>query len=147
MDIMSENENEIIVNEQLRIPMSELQYRFSTSSGPGGQHANKASTRVTLIYDVTNSPSLDEEMRRVLLKRLAPYLDKDGLLQIHVQDSRSQHRNREIANGRFRELLAAALIRRKHRRPTRPNRKAVEKRLASKKKHGQRKQERRQQFD
>ena len=147
MGIMSENENEIIVNEQLRIPMSELQYRFSTSSGPGGQHANKASTRVTLIYDVAHSPSLDEEMRRVLLKRLAPYLDKDGLLQIHVQDSRSQHRNREIANGRFRELLAAALIRRKHRRPTRPNRKAVEKRLASKKKHGQRKQERRQQFD
>ena len=147
MGIMSENENEIIVNEQLRIPMSELQYRFSTSSGPGGQHANKASTRVTLLYDVTHSPSLDEEMRRVLLKRLAPYLDKDGLLQIHVQDSRSQHRNREIANGRFRELLAAALIRRKHRRPTRPNRKAVEKRLASKKKHGQRKQERRQQFD
>ncbi len=147
MDIMSENENEIIVNEQLRIPMSELQYRFSTSSGPGGQHANKASTRVTLIYDVAHSPSLDEELRRVLLKRLASYLDKDGLLQIHVQDSRSQHRNREIANGRFRELLAAALIRRKHRRPTRPNRKAIEKRLASKKQHGQRKQERRQQFD
>ena len=147
MGIMSENENEIIVNEHLRIPMSELQYRFSTSSGPGGQHANKASTRVTLIYDVTNSPSLNEELRHVLLKRLTPYLDKDGLLQIHVQDSRSQHRNREIANGRFRELLAAALIRRKHRRPTRPSRKAVEKRLASKKKHGQRKQERRQQFD
>ena len=142
-----EDINEIIVNEQLRIPMSELQYRFSTSSGPGGQHANKASTRVTLIYDVAHSPSLDEEMRRVLLKRLAPYLDKDGLLQIHVQDSRSQHRNREIANGRFRELLAAALIRRKRRRPTRPNRKAIEKRLAAKKKHSQRKQERRQQFD
>jgi ribosome-associated protein len=147
MDIMSETENEIIVNEQLRIPMSELQYRFSTSSGPGGQHANKASTRVTLIYDVAHSPSLDEEMRRVLLKRLAPYLDKDGLLQIHVQDSRSQHRNREIANGRFRELLAAALIRRKRRHPTRPNRKAIEKRLAAKKKRSQRKQERRQQFD
>jgi ribosome-associated protein len=147
MDIMSENENEIIVNEQLRIPMSELQYRFSTSSGPGGQHANKASTRVTLLYDVAHSPSLDEELRRVLLKRLAPYLDKDGLLQIHVQDSRSQHQNREIANGRFRELLAAALIRRKHRRPTRPNRKAVEKRLDTKKKHSRRKQERRQQFD
>jgi ribosome-associated protein len=142
-----EDTNEIIVNQHLRIPMSELQYRFSTSSGPGGQHANKASTRVTLLYDVANSPSLNEDLRRILLKRLAPYLDKDGLLQIHVQDSRSQHRNREIANGRFRELLAAALIRRKRRRPTRPNRKAVEKRLASKKKRGQRKQERRQRFD
>ena len=147
MGIMSENENEIIVNEQLRIPLNELQYRFSTSSGPGGQHANKASTRVTLIYDVANSPTLNEELRRVLLKRLAPYLDKDGILQIHAQDSRSQHRNREIANGRFRELLAAALIRRKHRRPTRPNRKAVEKRLDTKKKHSRRKKERGQRFE
>lgn len=142
-----ENENELIINEKLRIPLSELQYRFSTSSGPGGQHANKASTRVTLIFDVAHSPSLNEEIRPVLLNRLASYLDKDGVLQIHVQDSRSQHQNREIANGRFRELLASALIRRKHRRPTRPSRKAVEKRLDTKKKHGQRKQERGQRFE
>ena len=141
------NENEIIINEKLRIPLSELQYRFSTSSGPGGQHANKAATRVTLIYDVANSPTLTEDMRRVLLKRLAPHLDKEGVLQIHVQESRSQHQNREIANGRFRELLTAALIRRKRRRQTRPSRKAVEKRLATKKKHSRRKQERSQKYD
>lgn len=142
-----DDENELIINENLRIPLSELQYRFSTSSGPGGQHANKASTRVTLIFDVAQSPSLPEEMRSVLRKRLAPHLDKDGVLQIHVQDSRSQHQNREIANGRFRDLLAAALIRRKHRRPTRPSRQAVEKRLDTKKKHGRRKQERGQRFE
>ncbi|NHZ72569.1 MAG: aminoacyl-tRNA hydrolase [Aquificales bacterium] len=104
-----DKENELIINEKLRISLSELQYRFSTSSGPGGQHANKAATRVTLIYDVANSPTLTEDMRRVLLKRLAPHLDKDGVLQIHAQESRSQHRNREIVNGRFRKLLTASL--------------------------------------
>ncbi|MCZ7673032.1 MAG: aminoacyl-tRNA hydrolase [Chloroflexi bacterium] len=94
--------DEIVINEKVRIPLSELQYRFSTSSGPGGQHTNKAATRVTLLFDVAQSPSLDDETRRILLKRLTAYLDKEGVLQLHVQDSRSQHQNREIANGRFR---------------------------------------------
>jgi len=146
MGIMSENENEIIINENLRIPLSELQYRFSTSSGPGGQHANKASTRVTLAFDVANSPFLDEQLRRVLLKRLAPHLDKAGVLQIHVQESRSQYRNREIANGRFRKLLIAALIKRKRRRPTRPSKATIKKRLETKKKRSQKKKERRQKY-
>jgi ribosome-associated protein len=140
------SENEIIINNRLRIPMSELQYRFSTSSGPGGQHANKAATRVTLLFDVANSPNLDEGMRRMLLKRLSSYIDKDGILQIHVQESRSQHQNREIANGRFCELLASALTPRKRRRPTRPNKAAIKKRLDDKKKRGQRKKERRQRY-
>lgn len=138
------DEKEIIINEQLRIPLNELQYRFSTSSGPGGQHANKASTRVTLLFDVTNSPCLNDQMRRILLKRLATQLDKDGMLQIHVQESRSQHKNREIANGRFQKLLAAALIRRKRRRPTKPSKKAIQRRLEAKKKRSQRKKERQQ---
>ena len=141
------NENEIIINQQLRIPLSELQYRFSTSSGPGGQHANKAATRVTLLFDVAHSPSLTEKMRRILRKRLASHLDKEGVLQIHVQDTRSQFRNREIANGRFRDLLAAALTKRKRRRPTRPSKAAMQKRLDSKKKQGRRKKERRQKYD
>lgn len=139
--------DELVINEKLRIPLNELQYRFSTSSGPGGQHTNKAATRVTLLFDVAQSPSLDEDTRRILLKRLTSYLDKDGILQIHVQDSRSQHQNREIANGRFRDILAAALIRRKRRRPTRPSRQAVEKRLQAKKKQSQRKKERRQKYE
>lgn len=147
MGIMNEHENEIIINEQLRIPLSELQYRFSTSSGPGGQHANKASTRVTLLYDIANSPYMSEDLRRILLKRLASHVDKDGVLQIHVQDTRSQFRNREIANCRFRELLAAALIKRKRRRPTRPSKAAIKKRLETKKKQSQRKKERRQKYD
>lgn len=126
--------DEIVINEKVRIPLSELQYRFSTSSGPGGQHTNKAATRVTLLFDVAQSPSLDDETRRILLKRLTAYLDKEGVLQLHVQDSRSQHQNREIANGRFRDILAAALIRRKRRRPTRPSRAAVEKTAANQEK-------------
>jgi ribosome-associated protein len=136
------SENEIIINNRLRIPMSELQYRFSTSSGPGGQHANKAATRVTLLFDVANSPNLDEGMRRMLLKRLSSYIDKDGILQIHVQESRSQHQNREIANGRFCELLATALIPRKRRRPTKPSKTAIKKRLDNKRKRGRLKKER-----
>lgn len=140
------DENDIIINEQIRIPLSELQYRFSTSSGPGGQHANKASTRVTLLYDVANSPSLSEDTRRILLKRLASHVDKDGLLQIHVQDTRSQFRNREIANGRLQALLAAALTKRKRRRPTRPSKAANRKRLENKKKRSQRKKERQQKY-
>ncbi len=139
--------DEIVINEKVRIPLSELQYRFSTSSGPGGQHTNKAATRVTLLFDVAQSPSLDDETRRILLKRLTAYLDKEGVLQLHVQDSRSQHQNREIANGRFRDILAAALIRRKRRRPTRPSRAAVEKRLQTKKRQSQRKKERRQRYE
>jgi ribosome-associated protein len=101
---------------------------------------------VTLLYDVANSSSLTEDTRRILLKRLSSHVDKDGLLQIHVQDTRSQFRNREIANGRFRELLAAALIKRKRRRPTRPSKAAIQKRLESKKKRSQRKKERQQKY-
>jgi ribosome-associated protein len=140
-------ENELVINEKLSIPLSELHYRFSPSSGPGGQHANKASTRVTLLFDVANSTSLDDKTRRILLKRLKSHLDKDGVLQIHAQDSRSQHQNRDLANGRFRELLAAALVKRKRRRPTKPSKQAIEKRLAAKKKQSLRKKERRQRYD
>ena len=140
------DENVLIINDNLQIPLSEIHYRFSTSSGPGGQHANKASTRVTLLFDVANSPSLTDNNRQILLKRLASYMDKDGVLQIHVQESRSQHKNREIANNRLRHLLATALIRRKKRRTTRPSKEAVRKRLEAKKKRSQRKKERSQKY-
>lgn len=141
------DENEIVINETVRIPRSELRYRFSASSGPGGQHVNRAASRVTLLFDVAHSPSLDEKARQQLLKRLSPYLDKRGVLQIHAQESRSQHRNREIVNGRFQKIMSQALKPRKRRRKTRPSRKTIEKRLAAKKKRSQRKQERRQQFE
>ena len=140
-------ENHIDINETLSIPAAELQFRFSTSSGPGGQHANRSATRVTLLFDVAQSPSLDEPTRERLLKNLAGQLDKEGVLQIHVQDTRSQHQNRELAIFRFQQLLAAALKPRKPRRQTRPNRAAIEKRLTEKKQRGQVKKERGRQWE
>ena len=136
-------ENRIIINERISIPLSELRFRFSTSSGPGGQHANRSATRVTLLFDVAASPSLDDITRTRLLEKLAHRLDKQGVLRIQVQDTRSQKQNRAIANSRFMTLLAQALIEGKKRVPTKTSKAVSAKRLAEKKKHSRRKQERR----
>ena len=141
------NDDTILINEQVNIPAAELQFRFSTSSGPGGQHVNRSATRVTLLFDVANSPSLDETTRERLLKKLAPRLDKEGVLHIDVQESRSQYRNRETAVLRFQLILANALKQPKKRRKTKPSQAAIERRLTEKKKRGQRKQDRRQQWE
>lgn len=136
------DENVIVVNTKLAIPLSELEFRFSTSSGPGGQHANRAATRVTLLFDVVNSPSLDDQMRDTLLDKLDGRLDKEGVLQLSVQDSRSQHRNRETAVSRFQQLLAEALVPEKVRKKKKKPRAAIEKRLSDKKRQGEKKRER-----
>ncbi len=104
----------------LRIPVSELQFRFSPSGGPGGQHANKVATRVELRFDVAGSPSLGPRQRARLLERLGPEL------RVVADDERSQLRNRQLATERFRERLAAALRVDKPRRPTRPTRASKE---------------------
>ncbi len=137
------DENVVTINKQVQIPLSELEFRFSTSSGPGGQHANRSATRVTLIFDVVNSPSLPERARQRLLKKLDSRLTKEGMLQIDVQESRSQVHNRETAVLRFQTILANALKVPKKRRRTKPSRAAIERRLAAKKKHSQKKKDRR----
>ena len=134
--------NLIHINKNLSIPLSELEFRFSTSGGPGGQHANRSATRVTLLFDIQHSPSLDEITRQRLLHKLQHRLDKQGILQIQVQDSRSQRQNREIAITRFQQVITNALKRRKKRVPTKPSKAAKQRRLDSKKKRSQRKKER-----
>ncbi len=141
-----DDERLIPINNNVQIPLAELKFRFSGSSGPGGQHANKSATRVTLLFDVANSPSLADEVRARLFKRLANRIDKDGVLQLHVQNSRSQHRNRETAVSLFQQLLADALKKKKKRRKTKPSKAAVEKRITEKKRRGQRKQDRSQKW-
>ncbi|MCA9917869.1 MAG: aminoacyl-tRNA hydrolase [Anaerolineales bacterium] len=138
-----DDERLIPIDEAVQIPLAELSFRFSTSSGPGGQHVNKTATKVTLLFDVANSPSLPDEVRARLLLRLANRIDKDGILQLQVQSSRSQHRNRDTAVSLFQQLLADALKKQKKRRRTKPSAAAQEKRLTEKKKRGERKQERR----
>lgn len=133
---------EIVINPSLTIPIHELDFRFTTSSGPGGQHANKASTRVIVAFDVQNSPSLSEYQRKLLLTKLATRLDKDGVIQLSVQTHRSQFRNREEAIGRFQALIATALIKPKPRKKTRLSRAKKQKRLDAKKRQGDKKRDR-----
>ncbi|CUS05044.2 Peptidyl-tRNA hydrolase ArfB [Candidatus Promineifilum breve] len=137
----------IVINDNLALPAAELQFRFTTGGGPGGQHVNKTATRVTLLFDVATSPSLDEATRACLLDRLASRLDRRGVLHIDVQESRSQWQNRSTAVARLQQLLAEALTVQAERRPTRPSRRARQERLADKKRRGAVKQERQRRWD
>lgn len=125
------------INRSLAIPVSELAFRFGPSGGPGGQHANKASTRVELRFDVEHSPSLGPRQRARLLERFGP--------QVRVTSDvhRSQARNRDDAIERFRDRLVEALVVRRPRTPTRPSRSAVERRLQEKRRRSEQKRARR----
>lgn len=139
---MADEANRLYINDELSIPEWELTFSFSASGGPGGQHANRSATRATLFFDVANSPSLSDDQRQRLMQRLSSRIDQDGILQVSAQDTRSQHRNRELATERFQEMLAKALKRRNRRRRTRPPRSANERRLQEKKRRGRLKRER-----
>ena len=139
MSAGSEDDGGIRINRRLVIPERELEWRFDASGGPGGQHANTANTRVELSFDVAGSPTLDEADRAVLLAAVGPRL------RILSAEGRSQWRNRQVARQRLAERLAEALTPRRARRPTRPGRGAVERRIREKRKRSERKQDRRYQ--
>ena len=132
----------IRINDELSIPKEELSFTASRSSGPGGQHVNKVSTRVTLRFDVANSPSLKREQRYLILNKLATRVSKAGVLRIVSQQTRSQAANKEAALERFVALLQQALKQTPKRRRTRISPAAKQKRLNAKKHRGQLKQER-----
>ncbi len=135
------------INAEVSIPWSELSFRFSRSSGPGGQHVQKTSTRVELLFDVEGSPSLTESQRAQVRARLSGYIDSSGVLHLVAQSERSQVRNREEVVQRFRDLLAKALKPRKRRRPTRPTAQSKEKRLRRKKMRSETKRSRGQAWE
>ncbi len=137
----------VTINTHLSIPLTELEYRFTRSRGPGGQHVNVSATQVELLFDVAHSPSLTDAQRTRLMGKLGNLIDKDGVLHLADQSERSQFRNREIVTARFQALLAAALRVPKQRRPTKPTAASREKRLVTKKRRGQMKQLRRRAFD
>ena len=122
---------------RLVIPPAELEWRFSASGGPGGQHANTANTRVELLFDVANSAALSSRQRAMLLERLGP------LVRVVVSDERSQARNREIALERLAQRLDNALRLERPRQPTSPTPASRERRLRDKQLRAIRKQERR----
>jgi ribosome-associated protein len=121
----------------LAVPDSELTFETSTSSGPGGQNVNKVETRVTLLWDLTASPSLSDEQRGRLTDRLASRLTKDGVLRVTSQRHRSQSANREDTVERLRELVAEALKPRRKRRKTKVSRSAKRRRLEAKKRRSE----------
>lgn len=136
------NAGALFVNPELRIPREELSFRASRSGGPGGQHVNKSSTRIELIWNVRTSRALTEEQRTLLSSKLATRLDAEGELRIVASDHRSQTRNRDAAEDRLARLVRIALTVPKARRKTRPTRSGVEKRLRSKKARGETKRAR-----
>lgn len=135
-------EDLIRINKHVSIPRTELDFRYSRSSGPGGQHAQKSSTRVELLFDAAHSPSLDPEQQARVRKRLASHIDAEGILHLVSQSERSQHRNREEVVERFQALMAQALKRRKRRKPTRPTAASKEQRLKRKKRRSEKKKQR-----
>jgi ribosome-associated protein len=131
------------VTRSVVIPEKELKWRFSRSSGPGGQSVNTADSRVQLSLDLKTTTALGPVQRARALERLRGRL-VDGVLTVTVQEERSQLQNREIARERLAEILAEALAPPpRRRRPTTPSRTAVERRIAEKKRRARIKQLRR----
>ena len=132
------------ISNEVSIPRSELSFRFSRSSGPGGQHVQKSSTRVELLFDVVHSPSLSDPQRARVMDRLSGYIDSAGVLHLFAQSERSQWRNREETVERFQILMRKALQRRKKRKATHPSAASRERRLRTKRKRSLTKKRRRQ---
>ena len=127
----------IQVTRSVSIPRSEIELRFSRSSGPGGQHAQKSDTRVEAIFDVEASAALSEAQKRRVIAKAGP------VLRAVAQDERSQWRNRELATERLVESLREALRVPRRRKPTKPSKGSVERRLEQKRRRSQVKRRRR----
>ncbi len=126
-----------------RIPDHEVEELASRSSGPGGQHVNTSSTRVSLRWNVRDSEGLTASGRERVLRKLASRLSREGVLTVHADRHRSRRRNLEEAHERLFELVRDALHQAPARRPTKPRKGAVERRLKEKRRRSAIKQDRR----
>jgi ribosome-associated protein len=126
-------EADLVINKNVIIPGSELSVSTSRASGPGGQHVNKTSSRVSLRWNILESVALSDEDRAMLMNRLKSRLVGDGELLIHVESERSQLRNRHIARERLANLVSNALLPQKARVATKPTMGSKTRRIQSKK--------------
>lgn len=127
---------DIVLSSTRRVPAEELSWRFSTSSGPGGQHVNTSQTRAEVRFDIQASTSLPPAMKERLVAKLGE------VVAVAASDSRSQSRNRQLALQRLGDRLRAALVEERPRRRTRPTRASVQRRVTEKRRRGARKAER-----
>ncbi|MGB5363196.1 MAG: alternative ribosome rescue aminoacyl-tRNA hydrolase ArfB [Aureibaculum sp.] len=111
----------------------ELSFKATRSSGAGGQHVNKVSSKIELTFDIQNSTILSEEQKQLLLKNLATRITKENILMLFCDESRSQHKNKEIITKRFLKIISNGLKIPKRRKPTKISRSANRKRLERKK--------------
>jgi len=121
----------IRVTRSVSIPLSEIAFRYSRSSGPGGQHAQKSETRVEALFDVEASSSLTDRQKSRVVRKAGP------ILRAIAQDERSQARNRELAVERIADALREALRVERRRVATKPSKAAVERRLEQKRRRSQ----------
>ena len=132
-----ENDDRLVVTNSGRIPQYELQETFSASGGPGGQHANKAATRVELTLDITTSSAFNESERQRVIDKLGE------VVRVVADDERSQLRNRSLAAERMASKLRGALHVQRRRRATKPTRGSQRRRLQAKSERSEVKQQRR----
>lgn len=125
------------------VPTGEIELKASRASGPGGQHVNRSSTRIEAVWNVIESPSLSDSQRHRLLRKLGKRIDGRGNLRVVSDAQRSQAQNKAGAIARLRSLVSAALVVPKPRKPTKPTKGSVERRIAGKKARGRKKAERR----
>ncbi len=125
------------------ILLSELQFKASKSSGPGGQHVNKVASKIELYFDLDNSEGLSDEEKNLIRIKLNNKISKTGILILYSQDSRSQHKNKETVIKSFFKLLTNSLIRPKQRKATKPTRSSLLKKAKNKQNHSLKKQLRR----
>ncbi|WP_300439652.1 alternative ribosome rescue aminoacyl-tRNA hydrolase ArfB [Christiangramia sp.] len=115
------------------IILNELDYKAVRSSGPGGQHANKTATKVELSFDIANSEGLSEQEKKRIFLKLAARINKEGILKMNIEDSRSQHTNKNIVTENFFTEIEKALEKAKPRKKTKPTKASKIKRLNAKK--------------
>ena len=134
----------LAVRPGLSIPADELREVASRSRGPGGQHVNKTSTRVTIRWNVDASNVLNAAQRRRLHARLGNRIARTGVLAVHCDRTRSRARNRQLALARLADMVSGALATQKPRRATRPSKASLTRRVDAKTRRGEIKRSRRQ---
>ena len=129
----------LIVDERIRVPLRELRFDFARSSGPGGQNVNKVATKAVLHWDVVRSRALPDPVRERFITKYRRRISKEGELVLQSQRFRDRGRNVAACTEKLRQMLLDVATPPKRRRPTRPSRGSVERRLSTKRRAATRK--------